>query len=251
MMSAKEGDIVVPGDRLCVIEEMLPGFGTYEIDGVVYAATPGTVKIDRKKRSISILDHNGKMRLPLPVKGDILVGEVMNVYDQRAEVAIAKRNDVDIHNQLIGEIQIINVTRRYIKSMHDVLSPRDIIRAVALNTHALPTQLSLVGHNLGVIYANCRRCGNALTLTTHNNLVCLRCENRETRAVASDYGQRFGLVTRPDLEPKRTYRTYSTSRGQEEHRRPTSEHRRSQGLRGEGATRSRTRGITYSRRRQR
>lgn len=34
-------------------------------------------------------------------------------------------------------------------------------------------------------------------------MFCLRCENRETREVASDYGQHFGLEARPDLAPRR------------------------------------------------
>ncbi len=248
MTSAKEGDVVVPGDMLCVIEEMLPGYGTYEIDGVVYAATPGTVALDLKKRSISILAHNGKMKLALPVKGDIIIGEVITVYDQNAEVAIAKRNDMDVHNQLVGEINISNVTRRYIKSMHDVLSPRDIVRAAALNTHKIPPQLTLVGPNLGVIYATCKRCGNALTLTTHNNLVCLRCENHETREVANDYGQRFGLVARPDLEPRRVYGHYGTIRRHDGSKRPKDGH-----YHGEGdiKTSKRNSGRTTNRRRLR
>lgn len=41
-------------------------------------------------------------------------------------------------------------------------------------------------------------------------MFCLRCENRETREVASDYGQQFGLEARPDLAPRR--RSYDRDR---------------------------------------
>ncbi|MFW9793057.1 MAG: hypothetical protein ACFFEE_02045 [Candidatus Thorarchaeota archaeon] len=114
-----------------------------------------------------------------------------------------RRNEKDIHSGLVGEIHISNVTRRYVKSMLDVLKQNDIIRAVALNTHQIPVELSLVGQELGVVFASCSRCGNPLTLTTHNNMFCLRCENRETREVTNDYGQSFGLEARPDLAPRR------------------------------------------------
>lgn len=203
MADVKSGDIVVPGEQLCVIEELSPSFGTYEKEGIVYAAAPGAVSMNLKERSISVLSPDGKMKLALPVKGDILLGEVVNAYEQRAEIIVVRRNDQDLHGGLIGEIHISNVTRRFVKSMHDVLRVNDIIRATTLNTHELPVELSVVGPNLGVILAKCSKCGNSLTLTTFNNLICLKCENRETREVAKDYGQIFGLESRPDLALKR------------------------------------------------
>ena len=210
MADVKSGDIVVPGDQLCVIEELSPSYGTYEKDGIVYAAAPGAVSLDLKQRSIKVLDSKGKMKLALPVSDDILIGEVNNAWEQRAEIAIVRRNDEDVHSGIYGEIHISNVTRRFVKSMHDVMRTNDIVRAKATTTHTIPTILSVVGPDLGVILAKCSRCGNPLTLTTNNNMFCLRCENRETREVASDYGQIFGLEARPDLAPRR--RSYDRDR---------------------------------------
>jgi exosome complex component CSL4 len=203
MADVKSGDVVVPGEQLCVIEELSPGDGTYEKEGVVFAAAPGAVSMDLKGRSISVLPPDGKSKLALPVAGDILLGEVINAYEQRAEVVIVRVNGQDYHGGLNGEIHISNVTRRFVKSMHDVLRVNDIIRATALNSHELPIELSVVGPEFGVLFAQCSKCGNPLTVTTFNNMVCLRCENRETREVAKDYGQNFGLEVRPDLAPKR------------------------------------------------
>ena len=210
MADVKSGDIVVPGEQLCVIEELSPSYGTYEKDGIVYAAAPGAVTMDLKQRSISVLDAHGKMKLALPVSGDILIGEVTNAWEQRAEILIVRRNDEDVLSHIYGEIHISNVTRRFVKSMHDVIRATDIVRAKAVNTHEIPTVLSVVGNDLGVILAKCSKCGNPLTLTTYNNMFCLRCENRETREVASDYGQQFGLEPRPDLAPRR--RSYDRDR---------------------------------------
>ncbi len=217
MADVKSGDVVVPGDQLCVIEELSPGFGTYERNGVVFAATSGGVAIDLKERSIRVLAADGTMKLPLPVKGDILIGEVTNAYEQRAEVAIVKRNGNDIFNPLHGEIHISNVTRRFVRSMADVIRQGDIVRGIALNSHEVPVEMSLVGPELGVLRAKCVKCGNDLTLTTYNNLFCLRCENRETREVANDYGVLFGIESRKDLAPRR--RSYDRRRG--DRRRPS------------------------------
>jgi len=203
MADVKSGDIVVPGDQLCVIEELMPSYGTYEKEGIVYAAAPGMVTMDLKDRSIRVVNVDGKMKLALPVEGDILMGRVTHAFEQRAEAVIVRRNDKDIHSGLVGELHISNVTRRYVKSMLDVLKQNDIIRAVALNTHEIPVKLSLVGQDLGVVLAFCSKCGNTLTLTSHNNMFCLRCENRETREVVKDYGMDFALEARPDLAPRR------------------------------------------------
>ncbi|TFG15239.1 hypothetical protein EU537_01025 [Candidatus Thorarchaeota archaeon] len=203
MADVKSGDTVVPGDSLCVIEEMTPGYGTYENEGVVYASTAGTVSMDIKERTVSVLDQQGRKKIALPEEGDSLVGEVTLVYDQRAEVELVKRNDKDMLPGMVGEIHISNVTRRYLKSMHNALEQGDIIRGKALSNHEIPVELTLVGNEFGVILGKCVKCGNALALTTHNNMICLRCENRETREVADDYGENFGLETRPDLAPRR------------------------------------------------
>jgi exosome complex component CSL4 len=213
MADVKSGDIVVPGDQLCVIEELSPSYGTYEKDGIVYAAAPGAVSMDLKHRSISVLDTDGTMKIALPVADDILLGEVINAYEQRAEISIVRRNDEDFHSGLVGEIHISNVTRRFVKSMHDVMRTGDIVRAKAMNTHEIPVLLTVVGPELGVILAKCSKCGNPLTLTTYNNMFCLRCENRENREVASDYGQQFGLEARPDLAPRRRSRDSYDRRG--------------------------------------
>ncbi len=216
MADVKTGDTVVPGDPLCVIEELTPSFGTYEADGIVYAATAGEVNIDLKKRSIMVLSQNGEVKLSLPVKGDILIGEVVNVYEQRAEVSLVKRNDRVLFSPLLGEIYISNVTRRFVKSMHDVLGPTDIVRAIALNTHEIPVHLSLVGPDLGVIFSKCPKCGSPLTVTTYNNMICLKCENRVTREVAKDYGLMFGLEQRQDLAPRR--KSYGDRRSRSDYR---------------------------------
>jgi len=213
MSSVKNGDIVVPGDQLCVIEEMSPSFGTYEKDGVVFATTAGGISIDLKARSISVLGPDGSNKLALPIKGDIMIGQVTHAYESRAEVSLVKRNGKDMLSPFLGEIRIGNVTRRFVKSMHDVMHAGDIIRAEALNTHKIPVELSVVGPDLGVILGKCTRCGNNLVLTTHNNMVCLRCENHEIREAAKDYGVMFGLEARPDIAPRR--RSYGDRRDED------------------------------------
>ena len=44
------GDVVLPGDRLGVIEEFIPGSGTYEEEGVIFSSIQGQINLDMEKR---------------------------------------------------------------------------------------------------------------------------------------------------------------------------------------------------------
>ena len=39
--STQSGDVVLPGDRLGVIEEFIPGLGTFEDEGIIFATING------------------------------------------------------------------------------------------------------------------------------------------------------------------------------------------------------------------
>ena len=49
-MSNKEEQIVMPGDKLGIIEQYLPGEGTYDDNGDIKASVLGNVKINQKIR---------------------------------------------------------------------------------------------------------------------------------------------------------------------------------------------------------
>ena len=53
-MSMKDGEIVMPGDKLGIIEQYLPGYGTYDDEGDIKSAVLGNVKINQKKKIISV-----------------------------------------------------------------------------------------------------------------------------------------------------------------------------------------------------
>lgn len=53
-MSIKEEEIVMPGEKLGIIEQYLPGYGTYDDDGEIKSSVLGSVKIDQKRKVISV-----------------------------------------------------------------------------------------------------------------------------------------------------------------------------------------------------
>ena len=69
--------IVMPGDQLSTSEELLPGEGTFEEDGIIRAARIGKYVVDEKYRRAKV-----KPVTSVPVivkKGDIVIAEVAMV----------------------------------------------------------------------------------------------------------------------------------------------------------------------------
>ncbi|MGP8076392.1 MAG: RNA-binding protein, partial [Thermoplasmata archaeon] len=55
----EESKLVLPGDYLGTAEEFLPGRGTYENRGRIYASLLGTPHVDPRDRSIRVEARNG------------------------------------------------------------------------------------------------------------------------------------------------------------------------------------------------
>ena len=87
LKAKKSEGLVTPGEKLGVIEEFQPGRGTYTKNGVIYAESIGRVSIDLEKRMISV---SPEVRVHVPAKGDIILGEVQQVQDKIATIKIFK-----------------------------------------------------------------------------------------------------------------------------------------------------------------
>jgi exosome complex component CSL4 len=189
----KEGDSVLPGERLGVIEEFLPGQGTFQDqDDVVYASVTGIVHIDMKERKISV---EPTTRIPVyPKRNDVVLGVIQHVTKKSAIVNIFQINDDPCPISFSGYLFIKNSAGGYIEQMRDIYAPGDLIMArVQQQTDGL-ARLSTVGSRYGVFQASCSRCGGPLH-KQGRRLECLECGNFEERKLSQQYGK----VLRPDL----------------------------------------------------
>ncbi|ANF23096.1 exosome complex RNA-binding protein Csl4 [Thermococcus piezophilus] len=183
----ENGDLVLPGDYLGVIEEYFPGDGVKEENGELYAIRPGRVRIDPNKMEISIESVTDTP--PLPQIGDIVIAKVIEVKPQAAIVQLVRiegRNEREIATSKLAGIHISQVREGYIESMTNEFKIGDVIRARVIANEKSPIQLSTKGHDLGVVYALCTRC-RAPLVRRGNQLVCPRCGHVETRKLSSFY----------------------------------------------------------------
>jgi exosome complex component CSL4 len=182
----KNGHLVVPGERLGVIEEFIPDSGTYVKDGVIYSRTVGRALIDLLNKRVSVYPLvNGEL---VPKVSSTVVGQIGNAQSDNVLVKILKIENKRLSGEFSGILHISDVSDRYIDSMNDVCKPGDIVRAKVISGKNRIFHLSTNDKNLGIVYAFCSRCGTLLEPQRYE-LHCPKCGNIENRKIAPDYGK--------------------------------------------------------------
>jgi len=174
---------VVPGDKLGVIEQYLPGVGTYEKDGTIYSNFTGKARIDLKNKRVTVLPTTHVA--VLPKEGTTVIASVIHASEKMATVNIWKINDKTIQTPFTAILHISSSSPRYERDMSDVCKAGDILRARVIETNRIP-HLTTAGRGLGVIKAFCSRCGTVLEFK-NRRLQCPSCGNIERRRLAEDF----------------------------------------------------------------
>ena len=182
----KSGLLVVPGDRLGVIEEYEPGPGTYVEEGSIYSLTVGRALMDILNKKVSVFP--GVKASGVPKVGSIVVGQVQDVQNKQANVRIFQVGNRTINGVFSGLLHVSDVSPRYVESMYDVCKPGDIVRAKVISDKNRVFHLSTNERDLGVLHAFCSRCGHVLELKKFR-MSCPDCGNLERRKPAPDYGK--------------------------------------------------------------
>ncbi len=177
-------ELVFPGEKLGVIEEFVPGRGTYVEDGSIYSAVTGQLLVDRAKREVCI---QPKTHQPLiPREGDIVLGKITNVQEKNLTMRITQIGNMQLSTSFTGIMHISDASRSYVKTMGDAFKVGDVIRAKVISTKNREFHLTTQSDNLGVIQAVCVTCGSPLTIF-RGRLRCGTCGSFDRRKIAMDY----------------------------------------------------------------
>lgn len=178
------GKIVVPGEKLCVVEEFMASEGTYEVNGEVRALRVGVVLYDYFSRKVRVL-YPGK-RAFTPKQGNIIKGKIVSVGDDTAFVKIMEIEGVKpLSGFFTGLIHVSQISTNYIKNVEEAFKLGDIIRARVLTSWP-PYQLSTKYPGTGVVLAFCSNCRSPLWLK-NGLLICPECNSREKRRISPKY----------------------------------------------------------------
>ncbi len=185
----KNGDIVLTGERLGVVEEFLPDKqSTFTKDGKIFASKSGMININDKERKIEISTHQEKDRKVVKI-GDIVIGSILFLRQYSVGINFYTINKkIHFNSSYFGNIHVSQISDRYVEKISDAFQITDIIRARVIEQDYNEYKLSTSSKNLGVIYADCVICGDPLKKIGHNKLKCDRCGNVESRKITDDYG---------------------------------------------------------------
>ncbi len=182
------GHLVLPGERLGVIEEFIPDSGTYVKDGVIYSKIVGRALMDLLNKRVSVYpltDRAVVRKVSATVIGQVGNAQSDNVLVRILKVGTTKKK---LSGVFSGILHISDVEDRYVDSMNEVCKPGDIIRAKVISEKNQIYHLTTVDKDLGVLYAFCSLCGNLLEQRKYE-MRCPKCGNVETRKTALDYGK--------------------------------------------------------------
>ena len=187
--SLKNGDIVLTGEKLGVVEEFLPDKqSTFTKDGKIFASKTGMININDKERIVEISTHQDKDRKVVKV-GDIVIGVILFLRQYSVGISFYTINSkIHFNSSYFGNIHVSQISDKYVEKISDAFQITDIVRARVVEQNYNEYKLSTTGKNLGVIYADCVICGNPLTKIGLNKLKCSRCGNVESRKLSNDYG---------------------------------------------------------------
>jgi exosome complex component CSL4 len=178
----KQGELILPGDEVGVIEEFIAGEGTYEQDGKVYVSVAGKAFYDMINRKVNSISFKKPSLLALR-KSKYVIGVVVGLKEDSALVNILSIEEKPLGSPLSGYVHISQITNKFLEKITDALRVGDIIKAKPIN-FSIPIALTLKQKDLGVVYAKCSICGTKMVKHDEEHLRCPNCGNIETRKLA-------------------------------------------------------------------
>ena len=176
-------DINLVGDYLGTTEEFLSGKGTYSEEGKIYASITGKKIFDSKKH---VAEIHGKSCEELSV-GQTVFGEIFNLQGNIVQVIVKKikgsKGKIDVKTG----IHVSNIADEYIERPEEKFSIGDIIKAKVIKVTPRLVDLTTKG-DLGIVKAFCRKCRHSMIKSGKGVLECENCGSKESRKIASDYG---------------------------------------------------------------
>ncbi len=179
----KKERFIVPGERVGVIEEYIPGKGTYVKDGVIRSAITGSVTLVGRIASI----YQAVQGPTLPRVGSTVFGQVVSCSASTCTIKIIITGRSRLARPFTGILHISSVSSKFLHNVAEAFKVGDIVRAKVVSLKNNVIHLSTVGRMLGVILAFCSQCGKPLR--RGKALQCPACGNVEKRKIALDYGR--------------------------------------------------------------
>lgn len=177
---------VLPGDRLAVSEEFLPGKHTYDDSGLIRALTAGSIVRDMKNMEISVKPAVE----PEVIKvDDWVTGQVEGAQANSANLHIYFLNGKPTYKDFSGMLSLraLSGGGRGARRTTPV-KMGDIVRCRVFSLLNGIIHLTIDEPDMGVVAALCGNCGKPLLRGSATRAKCDECGNVEERKLARDFG---------------------------------------------------------------
>lgn len=183
---SEKGQGVLPGDKLAVSEEFIPGSHTYDESGVIRALVAGSVSKDVKAMEISV---NPASRPELIRVDDWVTGQVEGSQAGAAIVHIHFLNGNRTYKDFSGMLSLRGMSGGGRGARRTTpVKLGDIVRCRVISLLNGIIHLSIDEPDMGVVAALCGNCGRPLLKGSPTRLKCDECGNAEERKLTRDFG---------------------------------------------------------------
>lgn len=182
MVFVRDGEVVVPGEPLCVEEEFEPGENVKRCqDGILTSIISGVVKFDYSKRIVYVKPIKQVEEIKV---GDVVLAQVKEVQDKIAIVNILSANGSGLKHPRTA---VILPSKSVRGSLEDYVGVGDLVISTVITCFAGVIGLSLWKPNTGVILGVCSKC-SGLLVKSKKTLACARCGEKQKRKIVPYYG---------------------------------------------------------------
>jgi exosome complex component CSL4 len=176
---------VLPGDKLAVSEEFLPGRHTYDDSGLIRALTVGEVQKDSRNMEISV---KPAAKAEIIRVNDWVTGQVEVAQASSANVKIYYLNGKPTYKDFSGMLSLRGLMGDRGQRKSTPVKLGDVVRCRVYSLVNGIIHLSIEEPDMGVVAALCGNCGKPLLRGSSTKAKCDECGNVEDRKLARDFG---------------------------------------------------------------
>ncbi len=186
---AKQSSRVLPGDKLAISEEFLPGKHVIDDSGVIKSLVAGSVERNMKSMEISVRPVKDEETVK---PGDYVTGQVEVAQTNSAGIKVYYLNGKPTHREFSGSLSLRSTAggrggQRGGPRMGPPVKLGDIVRCRAFSLVNGIIHLSVDEDDMGVLHCLCGNCGRPMT-RGGSRAKCDECGNVEPRKLAGDFG---------------------------------------------------------------
>ena len=179
-------DGVLPGDKVAVSEEFLPGPGTYEKSGLIRSLSVGSVQKDSVKMEISVVPASERELVRID---DWVTGQVEGGNASSATVKLYYLNGKPTFKDFSGMLTLRGLSGGGRGARRTTpVKQGDIVRCRVFSLLNGIIHLTIEEPDMGVVAALCSNCGRPLLKGNSSRAKCDECGNVEERKLAADFG---------------------------------------------------------------